>query len=71
MRTESERLHVVLITRYVLLWISRVLQSTAHLILALTNGGSPVSQPQAIPEEVGEGRETSRTGEKITPGWAM
>ena len=32
---------------------------------------SPVSQSQAIPEEAGEGRETSRTGERTTHGWAM
>ena len=35
------------------------------------NGGSPVSQSQAIPEEAGEGRETSRTGERTSHGWAM
>ena len=32
---------------------------------------SPVSQSQAIPEEAGEGRETFRTGERITHGWAV
>ena len=53
------------------LWISAVLQFIAQMIVGPYNGGSPVSQSQAIPEEAGEGRETSRTGERITHGWAM
>ena len=53
------------------LWISAVLQFIAQMIVGPYNGGSPVSQSQAIPEEAGEGRETSRTGERITHGWAF
>ena len=68
---ESESIYVLLITRSVLLWIFAGASIHCTTDCGPYNGGSPVSQSQAIPEEAGEGRETSRTGERITHGWAM